>query len=117
MHHGPFDKCHTRRDLQLAGCIGGAVNNPFPTQIQLRSELAVDRLLEQQAATTRTFQRIIIQARAAVEALHFPLGSPAHGYDLADIIATLGDWLVERDPDQLQEYAEDAVLTLLSGEP
>jgi hypothetical protein len=91
------------------------VNNPFPTRAQLRSEAAIARLLDEQAATTRSFHILITEARAAIEAMHFPLGSPAHRYDLADIIATLGDWLIERDPAHLEEYAEDAVLNRLEG--
>lgn len=93
------------------------MNNPFPSQTQLRAEAAVARLLAQQAADTATFQRIVATATAAIAALHLPLGSPAHNYDLAEIIGTLNDWLVPRDEIQLEEYAEDAVLTLLSGEP
>jgi hypothetical protein len=93
------------------------VNNPFPSQIQLRSEAAVDRLLAQQTDATKTFHAIVTQARAAIAALHFPLGSPAYGYDLEDITETLADWLTERDREQLLEYAEDAVLTMLSGDP
>jgi len=92
------------------------MNQPFPTALQLRSETAIERLLADQAADTLCFQVIITRAQAAIAGLRFPLGSPAHRYDLGDITATLSDWLIARDPDHLREYAEDAVITRLSGE-
>lgn len=91
------------------------MNQPFPTALQLRSESAIDRLLAEQAADTALFVVAVGQLRATIHGLTFPLGSPAHCYDLGDITATLSDWLIARDPDHLQEYAEDAVITLLAG--
>lgn len=93
------------------------MNRPFPTVLQLRSESTIDRLLADQEADTALFVVAVRHLEALIGGLHFPLGSPAHRYDLGDITATLSDWLIARDPDHLQEYAEDAVITLLAGEP
>lgn len=93
------------------------MNAPFPTTLQLRGETAIDRLIAEQAADTAIFLAAVRQLVRVIAGLRFPLGSPAHRYDLADIIATLSDWQIPRDPEQLQEYAEDAVLTMLAGEP
>ena len=91
------------------------MNHPFPTQLQLRAETVTSRLLADQASDTESFLAIIRQAQAGISELHFPLGSPAHGYDLADITDALADWQNSRDPEQLQEIAEDKVLTMLEG--
>jgi len=92
------------------------MNQPFPTALQLRSESAIDRLLAEQAADTALFLTAVGHLQTVIAGLTFPLGSPAHRYDLSDITATLSDWLIARDPDHLQEYAEDAVITLLAGD-
>src|SRR4051812_34470142 len=91
------------------------MNQPFPTALQRRSETAIDRLLAEQTADTALFVVAVRHLETLIDGLHFPLGSPAHRYDLSDITATLSDWLIARDPDHLQEYAEDAVITLLAG--
>lgn len=91
------------------------MNHPFPSLLQCRSETAIARLLDEQASDTTLFLAIIRQTQTLIAELRFPLGSPACGYDLCAITAALSDWQIPRDPDQLQEYAEDAVLTLLGG--
>src|SRR5664279_4744085 len=89
--------------------------NPFPTALQLQAETATNALLAQQAADSEVFAQIIRQAQRCIAGLHFPLGSPAHGADLCDILATLADWQTPRDPEWLAEAAEDAVLAMLEG--
>lgn len=91
------------------------MNHPFPSVLQLRTETAIERLLDEQASDTAIFLAAVQHVKTVIAGLRFPLGSPAHRYDLADITAALSDWQIARDPDQLQDYAEDAVLTLLGG--
>lgn len=90
------------------------MNHPFPTALDLASETAIEKLLAEQAAETAIFGTIIRQAHATISALHFPLGSPAIGYDLVDIEDTLDRWTNGRDPQQLAEAAEDAVLEMMA---
>jgi hypothetical protein len=53
-------------------------------------------------------------AQSAIAALHFPLGCPAPGHDLADVTAALDEWLL-RDAQRLEDQADDAALDLLEG--
>jgi hypothetical protein len=91
------------------------VNHPYPTALQLRAEAAIGTLLAEQAASTASFRTIIEAARTSINALSFPIGSPAHGYDLLDITGALDDWLVARDPEQLEQAAEDLVLERIAS--
>ena len=91
------------------------MNHPFPTALQLRAETATNALLAEQAADTAIFSNVIKTAVVAIAGLHFPLGSPAHGADLCDILDTLADWQTPRDPEWLADAAEDAVLAMLEG--
>jgi hypothetical protein len=36
----------------------------------------------------------VLTARTCIDALHFPLGCPARGYDIGDITGLLDEWLV-----------------------
>ena len=92
------------------------MNRPFPSALQLSSESAVERLLAEQAVNTDIFLLAVRHLAALIDGLQFPLGSPAHRYDLGDITATLADWQIPRDPEHLRDDAEDAVITRLSGE-
>jgi hypothetical protein len=89
------------------------MNNPYPTTLQLRAETAIDQLLAEQAAVTATFLTIIRTAQAAIAKLEFPLGSPSHRYDLADITEALAEWQEGRAEQSLEDAAEDLVLERL----
>lgn len=89
------------------------MNHPFPSVLQLRTETAIERLLDEQASDTAIFLAAVQHVKTVIAGLRFPLGSPAHRYDLCAITATLADWQIARDPDHLQEYAEDAVAQML----
>jgi hypothetical protein len=91
------------------------VNAPYPTHLQLRAESAIGALLAEQAASTAAFLDIVRTARAGIAALHFPLGSPAHRFDLADITDALDDWQTGREEAFLEEAAEDLVLERLAA--
>ncbi len=82
--------------------------NPYPSRAQLRAEAVADRLLATQAASTATFQAIVLAAGTAIAALEFPLGCPADGYDLDDVTGTLADWAAQPDARRLQDRAADA---------
>jgi hypothetical protein len=85
-----------------------AVNNPYPSAGQLRMEDVADTLLAEQAAAVTAFQAIVQTALDAMRKLHFPLGSPASGYDVENIESFLGDWLIERNPELTEALALDA---------
>jgi hypothetical protein len=91
------------------------VNAPYPTHLQLRAESAIGALLAEQATATEAFRAIVATAQAGIAVLHFPLGSPAHGFDLEDITETLCNWQNRRDEAQLEEIAEDLVLERLAA--
>ena len=91
------------------------MNAPYPTQLQLRAESAIGALLAEQAASTAAFLAIVKTAQAGIAALDFPLGSPAHGFDLCDITDTLRDWQTSRDETWLEETAEDLVLERIAA--
>jgi hypothetical protein len=91
------------------------VNAPYPTQLQLRAESAIGALLAEQAAATAAFLVIVRTAQAGIAALNFPLGSPAHRFDLIDITSTLDDWQDGREEVFLEEAAEDLVLERLAA--
>ena len=65
------------------------MNAPYPTHLQLRAESAIGALLAEQATATEAFRAIVATAQAGIAVLHFPLGSPAHGFDLEDITERL----------------------------
>jgi hypothetical protein len=86
------------------------MNNPFPTDLQLRAEAAVDRMLAQQEAASGSFRSAATAFLLFLRDQHFPLGSPVQGWGLDDIEAALGDWAHNvRDELTLQEIAEDIV--------
>jgi hypothetical protein len=91
------------------------VNAPYPTQLQLRADSAIGALLAEQAAATAAFVAIVKTAQTGFAALHFPLGSPALGFDLEDITETLSDWQNAREEARLEETAEDLVLERLGA--
>jgi hypothetical protein len=86
------------------------MNNPFPTVIVLQAEAAADCLLAEQADAVTAFQAIVRGALTGIRALHFPLGSPATGYDLEDIEGHLAEWLeAETNAEFLEAWALDVV--------
>jgi hypothetical protein len=85
------------------------VNNPYPTARQLRAEATADRLLAEQAAAAATFRAIVITAKTAINALDFPLGCPAPGYDITGL---LDEWLEPRRAEYLDDLANDAAREL-----
>ena len=89
------------------------MNNPYPTVLQLRVEATGTRLLAEQAAATLAFRALVGTARDGIARLDFPLGSPAQGYALDDVVGMLDDWLKPVDELILAERADDAVLDLL----
>lgn len=91
------------------------MNAPYPTTLQLRAESAIGALLAEQATATAAFLVVVKTAQAAFAALHFPLGSPALGFDLEDITETLSDWQNAREEMLLEETAEDLVLERLAA--
>jgi len=91
------------------------VNAPYPTHLQLRAESAIGKLLAEQAAATAAFLAIVRTAQAGIAALHFPIGSPAHHFDLCDITDALSDWQTARDATWLEETAEDLVMERLAA--
>ncbi len=83
------------------------MNNPYPSRSQLRVESSIDRLLAEQDTATRAFQQIVTDFTTAFHRLHFPLASPAQGYDLDDVSSTLADWLLPYDQRYLEQQAAD----------
>lgn len=84
------------------------MNNPFPTALQLRADAMIDRLLSEQETASASFRAAATAFLALLRDLHFPLGSPVHGYDLSDIEAALNDWAHNvRCPLTLEEIAQD----------
>jgi hypothetical protein len=86
------------------------MNDPYPTNAQLYAEADANRLLAEQAAATAAFRHIVRAAIAAIDALHFPLGSPAAGFEIDDITGTMMDFLAPTDPQYLQDVANDRAL-------
>lgn len=50
-------------------------------------------LLADHADETKKFHALVRAFQKDLDRLDFPLGSPAHGYDLKDIRGYLSDWL------------------------
>lgn len=69
----------------------------------------VSNLVHAHNEAATAFAAIVRTARAAINALDFPLGSPAAGYDLADIDATLEEWLTPRAACDIEDAARDEV--------
>jgi hypothetical protein len=68
-----------------------------------KSDLTQDiaeSLLREQSIAVEGFRKARDTFAQTFDALHFPLGSPIEGYDLADIDGVLADWIKLRDDDE-----------------
>ena len=64
----------------------------------------VEAILGQQETATARLRSIALRAKAEIEALDFPLGSPVKGYDLEDVIAMLDDCAKPVEPDEQRAW-------------
>jgi len=76
-----------------------------PSAKRARIEYAAGDLMDDQAAVAAAYTKIINDARAAIAALTFPLGSPAKHFDLAGIDRALNDLLESYSVDELEAAA------------
>jgi len=82
--------------------------NPYPTKRELKINDRADELLAEQKTASEAFFAAAHAFKTQIEALAFPLGCPAIGWDTEDIIATCDDWLNDRPEMELQDAAIDA---------
>jgi hypothetical protein len=75
----------------------------------MNAPASVPTLLADHSTATEKFLTAVKQLRTVVSNLDFPLGSPAKGYDLTDILATLNEWAIPPDPATLEWAARDCV--------
>ncbi len=72
------------------------MNNPHPTQAQLRIERVADTLVTEQAAATSVYLAALRAFAVAFNAIDWPLGCPVAGYDNQSVQGTLADLLTVR---------------------